>query len=131
MNRPITTEETYHISNILKHYADAREKHPYFCDGISPFDIGYAQMDQTFEEVVEERRDDVAYHAKKHSLLLEHLIDCEWSEVICEYDRGNDALAVQKLYDLAVLCLRAIDVLEGRQKLGKPKSRNNKNKTTK
>ena len=127
MNRPITGEETYHVSNILKHYAHAKEKHPYFCDGISPFDIGYVQMDQTFEEVVEERRDDVAYHAQKHSLLLEDLIDCEWSEVLCECDRGNDALAVQKLYDLAVLCLRAIDVLEGRQELGRPESQTNNN----
>lgn len=109
-----------HADPILEHYNHAIEKHPYFCDGISPFDIDYVQMDRTFEEVVEERRDDVAYYAKKHSLLLEHLIDCEWSEVLCECDRGNDVLAVQKLYDLAVLCLRAIDVLEGRQKLGKP-----------
>ena len=108
-----------HDERIRQHYDNAREKHPYFCDGITPFDIGYVQMDQTFEEIVEERRDDVAYHAKKHSLLLEHLIDCEWSEVLCECDRGNDEMAVQKLYDLAVLCLRAIDVLEGRQKLGK------------
>ena len=122
MNVTITTEEQNHIFNILKHYAHAREKLPYFCDGISPFDIGYAQMDQTFEEVVEERRETVAYKAKKHSLLLEHLIDCEWSEVLCECNQGNDALAVQKLYDLAVLCLRAIDVLEGRQKLGNPET---------
>lgn len=127
MNGPITAEETYHISNIIKHYAHAREKHPYFCDGITPFDIGYAQMSQTFEEVVDERRDAVAYNAKKHSLLLEHLTDCKFSEVLCECDRGNDALAVQKLYDLAVLCLRAIDVLEGRQNLGEPKSQTNNN----
>lgn len=119
MNSPITTEKTCHISNIIKHYAHAREKHPYFCDGITPFDIGYVQMSQTFEEIVEERRDDVAYHAKKHSLLLEHLIDCELLEVLCECEQGNNAQAVQKLYDLAVLCLRTIDVLEGRQKLGK------------
>ena len=35
MNGPITTEETYHISNILRHYAHAKEKHPYFCDRIT------------------------------------------------------------------------------------------------
>lgn len=108
-----------HDDRIRQHYDHARKKHSYFCDGITPFDIGYVQMDQTFEEIVEERRDDVAYNAKKHSLLLEHLTDCKFSEVLCECDRGNDALAVQKLYDLAVLCLRAIDVIEGRQKLGK------------
>ena len=87
MNRPITGEEAYHISNIIKHYADAREKHPYFCDGISPFDIGYAPMDQTFEEVVEERREDVAYHAKKHSLLLEHLIAVSYTHLTLPTNR--------------------------------------------
>ena len=30
MKIQITTEETYHISKILKHYANAKEKHPYF-----------------------------------------------------------------------------------------------------
>lgn len=123
MNGPTTTDETNHVSNILKHYAHAKEKHPYFCDGITPFDIGYAPMSQPYEEVVDERRDVVANKAIKHSLLLEHLIDCEYSEVLCEYDRGNNALAVQKLYDLVVLCLRTIDVLEGRQKLGKPEAK--------
>jgi len=35
MNGAITTEETYHVSNILKHYAHAKEKHPYFCDNLN------------------------------------------------------------------------------------------------
>ena len=35
---------------------------------------------------------------------------------------GDKAHAVEELYDMIAVCLRTIDVLEGRQKLGKPKA---------
>lgn len=48
------------------------------------------------------------------------VIQCEFCEAVQAYAHGDIAHAVDYLYKAAVVCLRSIDVLEGRQKLGKP-----------
>ena len=117
MNGPITTEETYHISNILKHYAHAKEKHPYFCDLIKsdemPFDFVNWELEDSRKLLA---------HAKAAGVVRwDELLDCEKYEAMAEINRGDTAAAVEELYDTIAVILRTIDVLEGRQALGKPK----------
>ena len=120
MNGPITTEETYHISNILKHYAHAREKHPYFCDWVKP--------DATNDKDTKRVASGLAYVRKRlkdaidrHNLGWDDLLDCEVWEVLDALVKGDTAHAVEECYDAIAVLIRTIDVLEGRQKLGKPK----------
>ena len=121
MSESITTEETYHVSNILKHYAHARKKHPYFCDSLDPYGRtapGHG-VTQTLEYVREcnkksVERGDVGWH---------NLLDCETWEVFDALSRNDKDQAVEELYDCVAVCLRTIDVLKGWQKLGRPETK--------
>ena len=115
MNGPITTEKTYHLSNILKHYTHAKEKHPYFCDGIlSPV--------EDYKGALANQRSRLAAAESCRMVAACDLIDCELLEAYVEAANGKDAHAVEELYDAIAVLLRTIDVLEGRQKLGKPQT---------
>ena len=106
-----------HADPILRHYNDAREKHPYFCDKITNFDSS--------EKVglrLDECRSEIRYTALNGTVVPRVLLNCEWLEAIEAYLRGNKAQAVEELYDCIAVCLRTIDVIEGRQKLGKPQT---------
>ena len=46
--------------------------------------------------------------------------ECEVREAYEALYNGDKSQAVEELYDCAAVLLRAIDVLEGRQALGKP-----------
>ena len=128
MNGPITTEETCHISNILKHYAHAREKHPYFCDKIAPVDLdkedkeGLADYRESVKRRLSDMRSDIEVLIKKGDLNWNDLALCELWEVDEAIANGDTAHAVEEFCDCIAVCLRAIDVLEGRQKLGKPET---------
>lgn len=131
MNGPITTEETYHISNILKHYAHAKEKHPYFCDKIAPVNFdeedeeGLADYRESVKMRLSDMRSDIEELIKKDELDYNDLVLCELWEVDEAIADGDTAHAVEECYDAIAVLLRTIDVLEGRQKLGKPESQNN------
>jgi hypothetical protein len=126
VNSPITTEETNHISNILKHYSHAKEKHPYFCDKIAPIDLdkedkeGLADYRESVKRHLSDIRSDIEVLIKKGELYWNDLVMCELWEVDEAIANGDIAHAVEELYDAIALLLRTIDVLEGRQKLGKP-----------
>ena len=112
MNGLITTEETYHVSNIIKHYAHAKEKHPYFCDGIlSPV--------EDYKRALANQRTRLAAAKSCRMVAACDLIDCELLEAYVEVANGKNARAVEECYDAISVLLRTIDVLEGRQKLGK------------
>lgn len=121
MNGPITTEETYHISNIIKHYAHAREKHPYFCDWIGPTNKSPCDVERVKKQLAISRRC-IKRNMKLGRLGWDDILDCEVWEVFDALVRGDRAQAVEELYDCAVVCLLAIDVIEGRQALGKPQT---------
>ena len=108
-----------HADPILKHYNHAKEKHPYFCDMIespAPTNRGKkAQNDQ-----LEWTRLIIKTDARRGSLRFGDLLECEVREAYEALYNGDKAQAVEELYDCIAVCLRAIDVLEGRQKLGKP-----------
>ena len=117
MNGPITTEETYHISNILKHYAHAKEKHPYFCDTITCLSESGAD---THLDIY---RSTLKAEADNGCVEADTVLMCEFYEALQAYKHGDTANAVEELYDTIAVCLRTIDVLEGRQKLGKPETK--------
>lgn len=115
MNGPITTEETYHISNILRHYAHAHEKHPYFCDIIKDDGLTFDFSGWCLEDC----RKRLVHSRAANAVRWDELLDCEKYEAMVEIDRGNTAQALEKCYDAIAVLLRTIDVLEGRQRLGK------------
>lgn len=119
MNGSITTEETYHISNIMKHYAHARQKHPYFCDIIKQDGLPFYFAEWHLEDC----RKRLVYARAANVVQWDELLDCEKYEAMVEIDHGHTAHAVEELYDCVAVLLRTIDVLEGRQTLGKPETK--------
>ena len=112
----------FHEGSVRNHYAHAREKHPYFCDMMMP---RRTYPDATKEEIrcsLENVRREIKVEAEEHTLAWDALLNCEIWEVYDALANGDKAQAVEELYDCIAVCLRAIDVLEGRQKLGKPKT---------
>ena len=103
----------HHFKRIREHYASAREKHPYFCDGIlSPV--------EDYRGALANQRSRLAAAKSCRMVAACDLIDCELLEAYVEAANGNNVHAVEELYDCIAVCLRAIDVIEGRQPLGKP-----------
>ena len=103
-----------HADPILKHYNHALEKHPYFCDGIlSPV--------EDYNEALANQRSRLAAAKSCGMVAACDLVDCELLEAYAEAANGNTARAVEECYDAIAVLLRTIDVLEGRQKLGKLK----------
>lgn len=117
MNGPITTEETYHVSNILKHYAHAKEKHPYFCDKITCLSESRAD---TYLNIY---RNALKAEADNGCVEAGTVLMCEFYEALQAYKHGDTANTVEECYDAIAVLLRMIDVLEGRQKLGKPETK--------
>ena len=106
---------------IWSHYDHAREKHPYFCDRLLP---DYLLRDNIKERIVRNlvfSRCRIKAGVRNHNLMWNEIADCEvWEATEAMFNGDNDA-AVEELYDVIAVLLRTIDVLEGRQALGKPK----------
>lgn len=103
------------VGAIERHYFHAKEKHPYFCDIIKndglPFDFAGWHLGECHKRLL---------HAREANVVRwDELLDCEKYEAMVEINHGNTAHAVKELYDCIAVLLRTIDVLEGRQKLGK------------
>lgn len=109
----------HHADRISAHYRHAREKHPYFCDWVKP-DFATASEKTRIADVLAVVRNRITYGIEHRSLGWEDLLDCELWEVFNALAKGDTAHAIEEVYDMIAVCLRAIDVLEGRQKLGKP-----------
>ena len=102
------------VGAIERHYKHAREKHPYFCDGIlSPV--------EDYESALAYQRTKIAEAACCNMAAACDLIDCELLEAYVEIAKNNKGAAIEECYDSIATILRVIDVLEGRQALGKPK----------
>ena len=121
MNTPYTGEEARHVSNILKHYAHAKEKHPYFCDMLLPPSSEWTK--ENAHGYLNEFRNSITAQMQTHRLLWSELCNCEIAEAEDALINGDTANAVEELYDTIAVCLRTIDVLEGRQKLGRPETK--------
>lgn len=103
------------VAEIERHYNRAKERHPYFCDIIKddelPFDFAGWHL--------EECRKRLAHARAAGVVRWDELLDCEKYEAMVEINRGDTAAAVDECYDCIAVLLRTIDVLEGRQKLGR------------
>jgi len=120
------------VGAIDRHYLNAKEKHPYFCDGITGGDIyglvsenshkwSYNGQHEYYSGELRLRRDEVIHMSKNGTLKAEHVLACEYYEMLEAYARGDTATAVEECYDAIAVLLRVVDVLQGRQALGKPK----------
>ena len=115
-----------HIQSIEQHYRNAVEKHPHFADTIVPkfiTDGAKERRESTLEHArkfLKYMRNENAKRAKRRELSWIDLADCEQVEVLEAYIRGDMDAAAEEAYDAIAVLLRLVDVLEGRQTLGKP-----------
>lgn len=104
------------VLKIAEHYCHAKRKHPHFADRLclDEKEPGCAKgCLETLRFILQvERR-----HGQVHA---ETLAECETAEAWEAYARGDSAAAVEECYDVIAVMLRVIDVLEGRQSLGRP-----------
>ena len=114
-----------HAPRALCHYAHAKEKHPYFCDNLLPRDIEPPELpvEEQIELNLAIARRRIESGEKIGNLLWNEILNCEvWEATEAIYERDY-AHAVEECYDAIAVLLRTIDVLEGRQKLGKPETK--------
>ena len=105
------------VLRIAEHYCHARAKHPYFAD-LMFLDENDAEDAKRYLGIV---RTILNIERKKGELYAETLVNCEVAEICDAIARGHKDHAVDECYDAIAVLLRMVDVLEGRQKLGKPK----------
>lgn len=105
------------VTKIAEHYCHARAKHPYFAD-LMFLDENDAEDAKRY---LGNLRTILNIERKKGELYAETLVNCEVAEICDSIARGDNAHAVEECYDAIAVLLRMVDVLEGRQKLGKPK----------
>lgn len=111
-----------HAPRALYHYAHAIEKHPYFCDRLLP-DWNQEKIQSRILFNLKCSRYRIESGVHKHNLMWNEIADCEVWEATEALANGDKAHAVEELYDVIAVLLRTIDVLEGRQKLGKPETK--------
>lgn len=105
------------VTKIAEHYCHARRKHPYFAD-LMFLDENDVEGAKRYLGIV---RTILNIERKKGELYAETLVNCEVAEICDAIARGDNAHAVEECYDAIAVLLRMVDVMEGRQKLGKPK----------
>lgn len=104
------------MNKIEQHYLHAKEKHPHFADELLTLD-GTAEntgrcLDYCRRELKEE--------TDCGGIAAETVLECELYEMKHAIALGDKANAVEECYDAIAVILRMVDVLEGRQSLGKP-----------
>ena len=110
------------IEKIQEHYDRAREKHPYFCDALLPHrEYSREQIHELIDANLALARNRIEVGVRDGNVMWNELLNCEVLEATEDIANGDTAAAVEECYDAISVLLRVIDVLEGRQKLGKPK----------
>lgn len=110
-----------HAPRALYHYIHAKEKHPYFCDRLLPDWPKYKIRCRILDNLQRSRLRNKA-GIQNHNLMWNEIADCEVWEATEAMANGDTSHAVEECYDAIAVLLRTIDVLEGRQKLGKPET---------
>lgn len=106
------------IEKIREHYEHAKQN-PYFCDSLDPH--GRTTPGQGVTKTLEYVRECNKKRVKRGDLGWHEVLNCEIWEVYDAMYHHDKEQAVEKLYDCIAVCLRTIDVFEGRQALGDPK----------
>ena len=105
------------VGAIERHYKHAKEKHPYFCDMVTRDLWTVKDVKDNLKRIRQYIEQDIA----RHEVEALSLLVCEMREFEEAMTLKDTAAAVEELYDVITVCLRTIDVLEGRQPLGKLK----------
>lgn len=111
-----------HAPRALYHYIRAKEKHPYFCDALFPRWMPSEERGERIDATLGCVREEM----KKHGEDVYDVLFEEVYEILEAANNGDTAHAVDECYDAISVLLRTIDVLEGRQKLGKPETKGEK-----
>jgi hypothetical protein len=105
------------IEKIEKHYIHAQRKHPYFCDKLTYLN------DFCADSALSTVRTMLNNAIKIGHVSFMDVLTCELFEAEKEMAVGNKKRAIEELLDMIAVCLRGIDVLEGRQALGDPEKK--------
>ena len=108
------------VASIYRHYLHAKEKHPYFCDRLMP-KISYGEAQQITEDALTQVRDNLKLETSRGSLIWDLILNCEVWEIHEAIANRDVVRALEECYDAIAVLLRVVDVLEGRQKLGRAK----------
>ena len=112
-----TTLDGAVVAAIERHYKHAKEKHPYFCDMVTRDLWTVKDVQDNLKRIRQYIEQDIA----RHEVEATSLLICEMREFEEAMTLKDTSAAVEELYDVIAVCLRIIDVLEGRQALGRPK----------
>ena len=126
INTSLNNYQSHHAGRMYKHYVHAKEKHPYFCDRLLP-DWPMSKIKSRIAVNIECARGRIKTGVRDRNLIWNEIADCEVWEATWAMANGDTVHAVEECYDVIAILLRTIDVLEGRQKLGKPESQPNNN----
>lgn len=105
------------VLKIAEHYCHAKRKHPHFADMLFLWDDNDTEEAKRY---LESARMLLNIERKQGRVYAETLENCEVAEICEALARGDKAAAVEECYDAIAVLLRMVDVLEGRQELGKP-----------
>lgn len=112
------------IEKIREHYEHAKEKHPYFCDGLLPTQFKDCMTEEEMISIIawniRKARAKIKLCIKSGNVLWNEVLNCEVWEASEAMANGNTSAAVEECYDAIAVLLRVVDVLEGRQDLGDP-----------
>ena len=108
-----------HSGMLGQHYCDVRNKEWFFCNWMpqrhdTSLSRSCAAQNLRFARESEKRA------RCTNSLTFEDLLKTKIAECCVALACGDLQYAKHSLYESAVVCLRAIDVIAGRQKLGMP-----------
>lgn len=103
---------------IEKHYLEAREKHPYFCDVL--FREDRKRVDGGPDEHLAMCRAYLDRMLRLGEVDFLDVADCEVAEAFAAYCNGDVPKTIEEVYDVIAVLLRVVDVLQGRQELGRP-----------
>lgn len=107
-----------HAPRALYHYIHAKEKHPYFCDRFFPRWMPAEERSERIDATLGCVRKEMEEHGEDLCAVLSE----ENYEIFEAINNSDTAHAVSECYDAIAVLLRTVDVLEGRQKLGKPET---------
>ena len=112
------------MERVLSHYEHARKKHSHFCDSL--FSPRRLNCDGGPDSHLKLSRKMLRTRIRQRDCDFIDLADCEMAEMYSAYMRGDFGDAVDECFDIIAVLLRAIDFLEGRQKLGNSASKTSK-----
>ena len=103
------------LKRATAHYDHAVESHPRFCDYLAESKcVEFARADLAWA------REDLALNAKENRSTFSEVLDKEIAETLLAIVEGRGEAAVEAAYDAIAVIMRAISVVEGRQRLGHP-----------